>query len=70
MIVVDKKNLFKKGEEKNYAIFVDILASVTMSPLESGAHIALLQNSVGHTLKGPKLSRTHIEESEMPRGKD
>ena len=68
--MVDKKNFFKRGEKIIYVIFVDILAPVTMSPLESGAHIALLQNSAGHTLKGPKLSRTHIEESKTQRGKD
>ena len=40
-----------------------------MSPWESGAHVALLQNSAGHTLRGPKLRRAQLEGSKTPRGK-
>ena len=41
-----------------------------MSPGESGALLALLQNSEGDTLSGPKLRGTQIEGSKTPRGKD
>ena len=36
-------------------IFVGILAPATMSPSESGAHVALLQNSAGRTSKALKF---------------
>ena len=40
-----------------------------MSPWVSGAHVAFLQNSAGHTLRGPKLQGAQIEWSKTLRGK-
>ena len=40
-----------------------------MSQWVSGAHIAFLQNSAGHTLRGPKLQGAQIEWSKTLRGK-
>ena len=50
-------------------IFVSILAPVTMSPWESGAHVALLQNSAGRTSKAPLFRGAHFEGSKTPRAK-
>ena len=50
-------------------IFVSILAPVTMSPRDSGAHVALLQNSAGRTSKAPYFRWAHFEGSQIARGK-
>ena len=41
-------------------IFVGILAPITMSPWESGAQVALLQNSAGHRLHCSKIPRVAL----------
>ena len=41
----------------------------TMSPKLRGAQVALLQNSAGHRLMGPKLCGAQVEGSKTPRGK-
>ena len=44
------------------------LCPETMSPKLRGAQVALLQNSAGHRLRGPKLCGAQIEGSKTPRG--
>ena len=46
-----------------------MLVPETMSPKFRGAQVALLQNSAGHRLKGPKLCGAQVEGSKTARGK-
>ena len=60
----------KTGKSNFLMIFVDIQALLTMFPWESGVHVALLQNSAGHTLRDTKLCGSQIEGFKTQRGKD
>ena len=46
-----------------------ILAPETMSPKLRGAQVVLLENSVGHRFRGPKLCGAQVEGSKTLRGK-
>ena len=46
-----------------------MLVPETMSQKFRGAQVALLQNSTGHRLKGPKIRGEKVEGSKTLRGK-
>ena len=51
--------------------FLFFLGPETISPKLCGAQVALLQNSAGHRLRGPKLRGAQVEGSKtqpLPRG--
>ena len=60
------------SKKKKNVIFRSIcgfLGPETMSPKLCRAQVALLQNSAGHRLRGPKLCGAQIERSKTLRGK-
>ena len=64
------KNTLKK---RRTILFLDkfcgFLGPETISPKLRGAQVALLQNSAGHRLRGPKLCGAQVEGSKTPRRK-
>ena len=51
----------------NFSVF--FMGAETMSPKLRGAQVALLQNSAGHRLRGPKLCEAQVEGSKTPGGR-